>query len=61
MTNYEKIKAMPLEEMAKHIERLQDMDYTPFCKSDCDWDVECDIPESECIKCAEKWLKEEKE
>lgn len=59
MTNYEKIKAMPLEEMARHIERLQDMDYAPFCKSDCEWTEDYNIPDGECLKCAEKWLREE--
>ncbi len=35
MTNYERIRKIPIGEMARRINRLQDMECTPYCKSDC--------------------------
>ena len=46
MTNYEKIKNMTIEEMAKMI-----------CKIDFDVNEKC--PDCDCIYCAKEWLKEE--
>ena len=60
MTNYEKIKAMPLQEMAEWINKLDILEIE-YCKSDCEWMNDDDIPEGECIKCAERWLEEEAE
>lgn len=58
MTNYEKIKNMSIGEMARHIDRLQDVEYTPYCRNDCEWAETYffNIPNDECVKCAEKWL-----
>jgi hypothetical protein len=57
MTNYELIKNMSIEEMAEVIGMLETFD--DYCKGYCKGDG--DIPDGECAKCAEKWLKEEAE
>lgn len=54
MTNFELIKNMSIEEMAKIIYESGEF---IFCKSDCKW-PDYNIPEGECIKCVVKWLQE---
>lgn len=59
MTNFELIKNMSIEEMAKIIYESEMSERFNFCKSDCKWTEDYNIPEGECIKCVVKWLQEE--
>jgi len=49
MTNFEKIKKMTIEELAKVITEYS------YCKSDCEWENGCEHP----TECSKKWLLEE--
>lgn len=55
MTNYEKIKAMSIDEMAEFI---PDWSYTKACKCDSEIWVDCN---NDCSKCVREWLESEGE
>lgn len=59
MTNYERIRRMSVEEMARVID-VYDLEVS-YCKADCKWGEEYDynVPDGECRKCIIKWLQEE--
>lgn len=61
MTNFELIKNMSIEELAKIIHELEMSESIDFCKSDCEWTENYNIPKGECVKCVVKWLQEETE
>lgn len=55
MNNYERIKQMSVDEMAKFI---PDWSYTKACKCDEETYVDCN---NECCKCVKEWLESEAE
>ena len=59
MTNYERIKSMPIEELARAID-VYGLEAN-YCKPDCKWGEEYDynVLDGECRKCIVKWLQEE--
>lgn len=54
MNRYEKIKSMTVEELAKAIVSNGDVYIDDYCKSECNYDDECQHPE----ECCKKWLLE---
>lgn len=56
MTNYEYLRSLPLEELAKEIANL------PLCDA-CEWRDDCDeyYTVGYCFEVAAKWLKSERE
>lgn len=63
MTNYERIKAMGVEEMGKCLMQANDCGlHIPFCSSkpECLDDLEMGyIPEEKCVGCMLEWLMQE--
>ena len=63
-TNFERIKAMSVDEMAEAIYRNDDLDVViPFCKckGECDdrLDNNSPIPKEMCVNCVKSWLESE--
>lgn len=52
MTNYEYLRSLPLEEMAKEFMFM----YSDWCDSHCEGNGECDT----CEDCMIRWLKSDK-
>lgn len=65
MTNYEKIKAMSVEEMAEFMfdENENNYNYCDFCKQYSNYAPHCESVdfEEDCIKARMKWLESEVE
>ena len=57
MANYEKIKNMSVEEIAKFINECGH-DFPPYCYYEKAINVTCD---QNCLECAKQWLKQEEE
>ncbi len=63
MTNFERIKAMSIQEVASVLLAWEDLRLPNYCQNlpECEADLEADrlIPEERCIKCVMKWLEKE--
>lgn len=65
MTNFDRIKAMSVEEVAEAIYRNDDFDVViPFCKckGECDDIIDNNsgpVPKEMCLNCVKEWLESE--
>ena len=59
MTNFEKIKAMSVEQIAKYIYIKDDALRDEICISNCPCNNGEDVESDNCIRCIKKWLESE--